>query len=427
MAITDATLAAELVSAGDWSVISGDPKSRTGWMDDPWELDPIIHQVSRVRDNLRHPLVLVGMGGSSSTGAMVSRLAGLNLTVLDSSHPDTIDSVDPTKSTFIVSSKSGSTIETICALADAMARGLDPADVIVITDPGTGLEQFARSIGAHVFLGNPRTGGRFSATSAFGVVPAILAGADLSLFEIERPSESQLAAAFLQGVNDASATTYALPGDPLEDFFALWEEQLVAESTGKDGKGLLPVVGSSAGITAVSDIVSTHMRVVGQCWALGVDPFNQPNVEGAKANTLTFLSGTAPRPEAGGVREFLTRLDSATAVAIEVFGPNSCAAEVAALRSAIENLTNSTVIAGIGPRFLHSTGQLLKGGPQPIVHLQVRVTPQVAPRRISGRSYSFHDLITAQADGDLMALRSQGATAVSLEVARVSDVVSRLG
>ena len=96
------------------------------------------------------------------------------------------------------------------------------------------------------------------------------------------------------------------------------------------------------------------------------------------------------------------------------------------LRTAIEQLTSSPVIAGIGPRFLHSTGQLLKGGPQPIVHLQIRVTPRGEVRRISGRSYSFHELIAAQADGDLMALRSQGSSATSLEVSRVSDVLSLL-
>ena len=422
----DASLAAERVATGDWSVIAGDPFSRVGWFDDPWALESVIEAAVTIRKSLRHPLVLVGMGGSSSTGAMVSHLAGVGLTVLDSSHPDTIDSVDPTSSTFIVSSKSGSTIETICTLADALARGLDPANVVVITDPGTGLEQFARSIGAHVFLGNPRTGGRFSATSAFGVVPAILAGADPSLFDIPRPATSDLASDFLRGVNDASTTTYALPGDPLRDFVALWEEQLVAESTGKEGKGLLPVVGSSVGVSSLRDIVSTHMRVVGQCWALGVDPFNQPNVEGAKANTLTFLSGKATRPEPGSVKDFLAAITSACAVAIEVFGPNSCASEVIELRTAIEQLTSSPVIAGIGPRFLHSTGQLLKGGPQPIVHLQIRVIPRGEVRRISGRSYSFHELIAAQADGDLMALRSQGSLATSLEVSRVSDVLSLL-
>ena len=422
----DASFAAARVAQGDWSPIVGDPHSRIGWVTDPDALGPDIEQALKVRESLRHPIVLVGMGGSSSTGAMVSHLAGLPLEVLDSSHPDTIDSVDPENSTFIVSSKSGSTIETLCALADALARGLDPSNVIVITDPGTGLEQFARSIGAHVFLGNPRTGGRFSATSPFGVVPAILAGADPSLFARTTHPSDFFEAAFLSGVTDASTLTYSLPGDPLHEVAALWEEQLVAESTGKDGKGLLPVSGHSPSIGTFSDIIGTHMRVVGQCWALGVDPFNQPNVEGAKANTLTFLSGNIAPPDAGDIDEILSSLTSPVAVAIEVFGPNDCAAEVATLRSAVEALTDAPVIAGIGPRFLHSTGQLLKGGPQPIVHLQIRVAPRVAPRRIAGRNYSFHDLITAQANGDLMALRAQGAVAVSLEVVNVLDVLPLL-
>ena len=409
---------AQRVVEGDFSHIHGDAGSWTGWMGHPEALDSLVERIQGLELRHHEETVLVGMGGSSSgAGMLAHELGTTSLTILDTSHPDTIQGTNFESVNLVVSSKSGGTIETVATMAYALAHGASVKDLTVITDRGTPLDELGKSLGAAVLYGDPHTGGRFSALSVFGVAPVLIAGAGALATSVLE--EEEWIASFVNGFKSAPPSgwgTTTISGDPLSSFTALWEEQLIAESSGKDGKGVLPAPGSPREIRdIVQHVQRTHAFTVGLCVGLGVDPFIQPDVESAKRRTFAELS--SPTKD-----EFITPqglrawIDRGGPIALQVYGPLDRAGEVAQLRTSIA-LMGHEVSAGLGPRYLHSTGQIHKGGSTVLRFLQILVEPEVIPERIEGRNYSFLDLISAQARGDFHDLVGRGRDIVRVKVA----------
>ncbi len=434
--------------------------------------------------------VLLGMGGSS-LGPEVLRQSfgevpgGLRLQVLDSTHPDVIaqvqDSIDLEKTIFIVSSKSGGTIETLSHYRHfrSLAR---PEQFVVVTDPGSPLERLAADDGLrHAFLNPPDIGGRYSVMSLFGLVPAALMGIGVEALLHRSQVGEQACAHYDSSSSNSGLWLGAAIGelarhgrDKLTFFvtepissFGLWVEQLIAESTGKQGRGILPVAGEPVGDPSLygDDRVFVHLRdeekpdegldqavkalaeaghptltlsthgpvdlgrifflaefaVAAAGWALEINPFDQPNVQEAKDNTKRVLeAGAVPDIEAAGDAQLRALLDGAAPphyVAILGYLPPSAELDgaVAELRETIRELTGATTTFGYGPRYLHSTGQLHKGGPDTGRYLQL-TSPPTRDIPIPGQPYSFATLIAAQAAGDLQTLRRHGRPAERIEL-----------
>jgi transaldolase / glucose-6-phosphate isomerase len=476
---------------------AGQPEvaNRLGWLDvhdrllaEVDDLEAFARQAKA--DGLTEAVVL-GMGGSSLAPEVFrrsfgTREQGLILHVLDSTDADAVRDVeaeiDLSTALFVVSSKSGGTIETLSAFHYFWDRtGGNGAQFVAVTDPGTSLEALGNERGfRRVFINDPNIGGRYSALSYFGIVPAALLGADLR--------------ALLQGAADLEnvlrqADPSANPGlwlgsvlgelaiarrnkltflvdSPIESY-GLWVEQLIAESTGKHGTGILPVADEPVGApeaygndrvfvhlhdvsghTGEADLAGGVQRLVdaGQPvitipahgagdlgrimllfefatavagWALAINPFDQPNVQAAKDKTKEVLAMASPPdiPEA----------DEAALRALVDDGPPSYFAiqgylapdevfdgEIADFRAKVRDRTTMATTFGYGPRYLHSTGQLHKGGPPEGRFLQLlheAADDVTIPGGGAGGPTSFETLKRAQADGDLLVLREHGLPA----------------
>ncbi|GAB4330493.1 MAG: bifunctional transaldolase/phosoglucose isomerase [Dehalococcoidia bacterium] len=412
---------------------------------------------------------LFGMGGSSLAAEVIHRAFGtapgmLDLVVLDTTDPAEIAgaerAVDLTRTLFIVASKSGSTIETRSQLDYFWAKVPSGANFIAITDPGTGLEALASERGfRRVFANPPDIGGRYSALSYFGLVPAALVGADIrrllwranEMFDACRAEPARNPGAWLGAVLGEAAIagrdklTLVLPGAlaPLGP----WLEQLIAESTGKDGKGILPVDGEPLGdattytgdrlFVAIGDhpaldpiaraghpVVRLPFSDTAQlggefarwqfatavaCHVLGVQPFDQPNVQSAKDTTASALAGDLPLPSTPPLGDLLATLRPGDYAAILAYMPRTPANDevLQRIRCAIRDRYGVATTVGYGPRYLHSTGQLHKGGPASGVFVQV-VSDDPEDLPIPGRDYTFGHLKHAQALGDLASLHAAG-------------------
>jgi hypothetical protein len=387
--------------------------------------------------------VLLGMGGSSLAPEVLRRAAGASaFHVLDSTHPAAIRSleklVDPDDTLFLVSSKSGTTLETRCHLDYFWRPGRHLA---AITDPGSELEQLGRERGfAAVIQGEPTIGGRYSALSPFGLVPAALLGLDVrglvdaavAMQEACRSEESpglelglELGSAWREGRDKVVV--------PEAGGFGLWLEQLLAESTGKNGKGLVPAPGESpegadrqrhdVQLDGAADLGAEFYRwefataVAGSI--LGVNPFDQPNVQEAKDRTTEVLSGHArgQTPTVAvkdDVEELLAGAEQGDYVAVQAFVDPAREQELAPLLERAR-ATGCVVTVGLGPRYLHSTGQLHKGGPPTGRFVQVVDDPG-EELEIPGRAFGFGELIRAQADGDFAALSERGRPVVRVHL-----------
>ena len=468
---------------------------RLGWLtiaermlDDLDEVERFAREVSAAAFN---DVVLLGMGGSSLAPEVLRRSFGHRdghprLHVLDSTDAATIRAVQAAveveRTLFIVSSKSGGTIEPLSLFAHFFSLVGDGASFAAITDPGSGLEQLARERGfRHVFSGDPDIGGRYSALSPFGIVPAALMGVDVRpLLEgaasawttpfagTDGGAESAgvwLGAA-LSGLAGSGRDKLTFLISPTLPGLGLWLEQLVAESTGKHHKGILPVadeplgepgeygedrvfahlpdIGApdpdlDAGVRALGEAghpvitIPTHgprdlgrifllaeIAVAVAGWGLEINPFDQPNVQQAKDATKRVLADyesqhrlSAPADaEEAALRSLLLGSAPPDYVAIMAYAEPSAELDAAAaeLRVAIRRATRATTTFGYGPRFLHSTGQYHKGGPQVGRFLQLLCDgPQDVP--IPGAPYSFTTLKEAQALGDLDTLRQLGLPA----------------
>ncbi|MHB8295705.1 MAG: glucose-6-phosphate isomerase [Acidimicrobiales bacterium] len=384
-------------------------------------------------------VVLLGMGGSSLGPAVLGKAASVfaledarELVVLDTTDPATISETDLADAAFLVSSKSGTTLEVEALLAHAWEQVPDGRRYVAITDPGTPLQRLAEERGfRRIFANRPDIGGRYSVLSYFGMVPAALAG--YAVEEIcEGAASADMARAASQGLSFGRA---ALSGrDKLtirvpeaHRAFGLWVEQLVAESTGKSGRGCIPVPTTEAEHgsdrhhleLALSDVASygrsfyeleAAVAVAGH--ALSIDPFDEPNVAESKRNTATALASLPlpPVPEAapadlpGWLEETVKEHDYLSVQAYVAFGQDERLE--AARRRLRDHLGGIAVTAGYGPRFLHSTGQLHKGGPNELVAIQVVPASARPALPVPGHPYDFATLISAQAYGDYQSLRS---------------------
>jgi transaldolase/glucose-6-phosphate isomerase len=415
-----------------------------GWLEEPARMRDRVLELEAfargVTEQGTTDIVLAGMGGSSLAAEVFRRTFGATrFHVLDTTHPDAIRSlearIDLERTFFLIASKSGTTLETRCHLEYFWERtGGRGERFAAITDPGSELERDAWECGFRtVWEGNPEIGGRYSALSMFGLVPAALMGVDLGRL-LERTHEMidacrlpignpgldlglRLGAGFAEGRDKVVV-------NPTPGGFGLWVEQLLAESTGKEGKGLVPAPGESGD---GPDRQSEDVRVpdpheLGQeffRWEfatavagalLGINPFDQPNVQEAKDRTEAILdSGEAPSLEpVASVDDLLAQARPGDYLAVQAFVEPTDEAErrIEAVRERFRRETGIVTTAGFGPRYLHSTGQLHKGGPPSGLFLQV--VDESEELAIPGRTFGFGQLIRAQAAGDFEALRERG-------------------
>jgi len=409
-----------------------------GWLDEPLRMRQRLDELGEVAETATDvdDVVLLGMGGSSLAPEVLRRAFERDrFHVLDTTHPKAIrrlaDSLDLDRTFFVVSSKSGGTLETRSQFDFFWERGARRA--VVITDPGSPLEQLGQARGLRVVAGEPTIGGRYSALSPFGLVPAALMGIDVSRL-LDQAEETLEACRVAEG-NPGLALGLALGAAwqegrdkvvirPNPHGFGLWVEQLLAESTGKEGRGLVPAPDESpegpdrqareVELDEPYDLGSEFFRwefataVAGAI--LEIDPFDQPNVQEAKDRTSQILSGqgrgTVPGSE-GTVEALLEQAEPGDYVAIQAFVDP---AEEERLRPFVEGIraqTDCVVTFGLGPRYLHSTGQLHKGGAPIGCFLQI-VDDTGPELPIPGQKFGFARLINAQAEGDYAALKERG-------------------
>ncbi|PRY61572.1 glucose-6-phosphate isomerase [Knoellia remsis] len=509
---------------------------RLSWVGLARSSRPLLGEIAALREELRGDgvsrIVLCGMGGSSLAPEVICATAGVDLVVLDSSAPDVVRravETDLKKTAVVVSSKSGSTVETDSqrrafekAFADA---GIDATKrIVVVTDPGSPLDQEARGAGYRVVNADPDVGGRYSALTAFGLVPSGLAGADIGALLDDAESVADLLAEDDEG-NPALRLGAAMGGTkPLRDKlvlvdagtenvgFGAWAEQLIAESTGKDGTGILPVVADGEApkhtyadanlvrLVAVGDAdleespsddprlnpdgtprhpdsiaaeqpgpadgaddgeddlgdSGSVIEVAGSLGAqfllwevatavagrlLGINPFDQPDVESAKAAARGLLEGSggaAGEPAftdgsvevraLGGdwlgdaatlpaaVSAVLSQLDEDHGyVAVMAYLDRESDADLEQVARALFDRTGRPVTFGWGPRFLHSTGQYHKGGSPNGVFIQVTAEPS-EDLEVPGRDFTFGEFIAAQAGGDAQVLAEHGRPVLRLHL-----------
>ncbi|GAA4507208.1 glucose-6-phosphate isomerase [Brevibacterium yomogidense] len=536
----DLRLASRVASrdAGVWGEEAAELAStRLGWTDLHTRAAGLIEQIDALRDELATDgvdrIVLAGMGGSSLGAEVIARAYGAELVVIDSTDPVDItalcDGEDLDRSALVVATKSGTTIETVSAASafaqGLLSRGIDPRSrLIAVTDPDTPMAEQALEEGwRRVFLADPRVGGRFSALAAFGLVPAGLAGADVQQVvddaaavasavrddDEDNPAlrlAAALTAAHARGVRTLAlaATDDTLVGLPA------WLEQLIAESSGKDGLGILPIACGSidahgfhdahaaTAIGFVGPAVGTRQPISGVavsyeaplgaqllvwqtatallCAGIGVNPFDQPDVEDAKVRARELLApadddaaaaeagavpdiGSAPEAEDApaaeaedtpalvdgpvvvrttvteertSLAEVLTDLlpdpdDEDEYLAVQVFLSADQDADAASLRDLLARKSGGTVAFGWGPRYLHSTGQFHKGGRPTGSFLFVTADTATAPDvAVPEAGFSFAALQSAQAAGDAQVLTDAGRPVVRLTLTDRAEGVAHL-
>jgi transaldolase / glucose-6-phosphate isomerase len=415
-----------------------------GWLDEPLHVQEGLDDIRRLAESVRDEVddvVLCGMGGSSLAPEVLRRSFEVDrFHVLDTTHPKAIraleEKLDLERTLFVSSSKSGSTLETRSHTDYFWEKSRKKGELFcAVTDPGSELEHLARERGFRaVFAGEPSIGGRYSALSPFGIVPAVLMGIDASRL-LERAREmreacrsgegnpgyelgSRFGAGWQEGrdkicIGDA-------PGD-----FGLWAEQLIAESTGKHGKGLVPAPGESpdgpdrqAAQPELPDPYALGAEFFRWEFAIAVagayleiNPFDQPDVQAAKDKTNEVLA-TGKEPELepeGSMEELLAQAQDGDYACVQAFIEPTAENDghIGALVEGLRRESGLVVTHGYGPRYQHSTGQLHKGGPKTGLFLQV-VDDQGDELPIPGKPFGFRRLIRAQAAGDFETLKERG-------------------
>jgi len=414
-----------------------------GWLDEPTRMVEDVALLEEfaadVSDRI-DAVVLLGMGGSSLAPEVIRRTFAVDaFHVLDSTHPQAIRDlearIDVQRTLFVSSSKSGSTLETRSQTDYFWSLHPDGAYFAAVTDPGSELEQLAAERGfAATFAGVPSIGGRYSALSAFGMVPAALMGVDVERLLL-RTSEMVEACRFEDGnpgleLGRSLGENWREGRDkvlinPTPGGFGLWVEQLLAESTGKQGKGLIPCPGETepGPDRQPQEVRAGDPYELGQeffRWEfatavagsiLGIDPFDQPDVQAAKDKTNAILaSGEEPSVDpVGSADELFAGANAGDYVAILGFVSPTAENELrlSVLADRARAATGCVVTHGFGPRYQHSTGQLHKGGPNTGNFLQVvDSTGEEIP--IPNREFGFGKLIRAQAMGDFESLSERG-------------------
>jgi Phosphoglucose isomerase len=424
--------------------------SRLGWLDvvlrmrsEAADLKSWAASIDRTR------VVLIGMGGSSlGPETLRSALRSDHLVVLDTTDPATVASVDLDGAFFLVSSKSGGTLEVRTLLAHCWERVHDPSRYAAITDPATDLGKLAAERGfARTFENPPDIGGRYSVLSYFGLVPAALMGYDIAelcdaALGVDQAAAVELGMAMGHAVSEGrDKVTIKVP--PPFAGFGLWVEQLIAESTGKSGTGCVPVPTSDVEegadrfevavhlgrpVELASEFFRWELATAAAGHVLAIDPFNEPNVAESKANTKRVLDAlplpsiTAVSPDA--VPGWLSStVRAGDYVSLQAYQPYGDPATLEALRRRIrDRLGGRAVTAGYGPRFLHSTGQLHKGGPDTVVAVQLVRRAPSADLPIPGFPYDFGTLIAAQSIGDHQSLEAHGRRVLRVAVDDLAEV-----
>jgi len=488
-------------------------RERLGWLQVADRMEERVPELEALRKELVGEgftdLVLMGMGGSSLAPEVFRQTFGapraaLNVHVLDTTDPAAISAlekaIDLRKTVFIVASKSGTTLETLSHYRHFWQQaGQKGGQFIAITDPGTALADEASRRGfRRTFLNPPDIGGRYSALSYFGLVPAALGGVDVSgvldraatMVQACSPSVpagenpgAWLGAVFAEAAK-VGRDKITIVAAPAIQSFGVWAEQLIAESTGKEGKGLVPVADEALGTPQVygndrlfvrlalpGDDEPSALAALGQAghpvvtlklsdplaigaeffrWEyaiavagaiLGLNVFDQPNVQEAKDLTRKVLSEGNPPTVGEGIRwagqsgatleaaiqSLLGQVRAGDYVALLAFIAPSPEHDRAlnSIRLAIRDSHRVATTVGYGPRYLHSTGQLHKGGPNTGVFLQlVGDDPHDVP--IPGEKFSFGVLKQAQALGDFQALRNHGRRVLRLQMADVAQGLAKI-
>jgi transaldolase/glucose-6-phosphate isomerase len=528
------------ITRGDYTLWKPQPTeitNRLGWLDIADRMTAALPEITDLVNSVRADgytdALVLGMGGSSLAPEVFRQTFGvapgyLDLAVLDSTDPDAVAGharrLDPARTLFVVSTKSGGTVETFSFfrffyrwVVRALGTAAAGRHFIAITDPGSGLVDTANRYGfRHTFLNDPNIGGRYSALSHFGLVPASLVGADVPRLlqratAMERAFEpaAQLGATIGElATQGRDKLTFVLSA-PVAGFSS-WVEQLIAESTGKEGKGILPVAGEPLGSPAVygTDRVFAYFRMAGDTahdaavdalrdaghpvlridlsdpydiggefvrwelatavigWRLGINPFDQPNVESAKvlarsmvkayetsgalppiaatshgdgmtvyaAGKTAGTGGAGAANPADAVREFLRGVRPGDYIALQAYVTPS-AETTAALqrwRVALRDRLHVATTVGYGPRFLHSTGQLHKGDAGHGVFIQVVTAPPATDVPIPDTAdadtshITFGVLKVAEALGDRQALLDAGRRVLRVDPDHASDGIARL-
>jgi glucose-6-phosphate isomerase len=480
---------------------------RLGWVDAASEALALLPELAALRHEHQGKgltrIILCGMGGSSLAPEVIAASAGVDLVVLDSTYPSQVSSA-VTKSIestiVVVSSKSGSTVETDSQkriFEQAFDRaGIDRTErIIIVTDPNSPMHKQAVIDGYRVFLANPNVGGRFSALTAFGVVPSALAGVDMKPIltdAIEAGETLSVDSASNPALVLASAVAMTASSSGLKDKlgivnvgqklvgFGFWLEQLIAESTGKIGKGVLPVVlnenspeleNSHPDLLSIGLVenasespyeVSVSGSLGGQLllWEvatavaaklLGVNPFDQPDVESAKIASRAFLEEKSEQESwlfeesaimvsakgfdlgntmtlKAAIEAFFAAADQDSYFAIHAYLDRERDQNFEDLRDLIAIATSRPTTFGWGPRFLHSTGQYHKGGPAQGLFLQI-IGEEVNDLMVPGRDFGFQELMDSQAAGDANVLSNSRRPVLTLrikDVTRSLDLLSKI-
>ena len=488
----------------DHTVWRPDPREiadRLAWLDAGEflrsHLDDLDDFVRQVRDDGYRDVVLLGMGGSCLGPEVLRHAYGPvvgypRLTMLDSTVPAQVravaSSIDPAHTLFIVSSKSGGTIETLsfyryfrALVEENCSEDSAGKNFVAITDAGTPLERLAHDAGfRRVFLNPADIGGRYSVLSWFGMVPAALSGIDVkTLLDTAAPMRDRCLGddpaanpglqlgALLGSAAQSGRDKVTLIAPPSIESFGLWVEQMIAESLGKEGRGIVPVAGepllepgcygsdrlfvfletpSCAELSASVDRLEQFGHPVARlrlrdCNDLGaefyrweyatavagsildVHPFDQPDVQGAKDNTDSLLEfylreGRLPDPAgAGSISDLLEQAQTGDYLAITPYARMDAEVDrlLGELRAVVMRRFRIATTMGYGPRYLHSTGQLHKGGPGSGLYLQLTAGP-LEQLPITGQQYGFDTLAAAQAIGDYRALANLGRRVVTVDL-----------
>jgi glucose-6-phosphate isomerase len=511
---------AERIWRKDASLWKSDPDSvklinnSLGWLTVAGQMLGVVDELTEFADSVRsrgfQHVMVCGMGGSSLCPEVLARTFGRQpgypeLLVLDSTDPDVIaafkEQIDIERTLFIIASKSGSTTEPNVFQKfwyhELSRRSENPGNnFIAITDPGSPLVDTAAELKFQkTFLNQPDIGGRYSALSYFGMVPAALMGLDIRKLLEGATRAAQFAQTALQlGITMGECASTGrdkltlVIDRPLETL-GLWIEQLIAESTGKEGKGILPVNGEPLGgpqvygndrlfvsisVGAVSDAIRSRLDALAAAghpviyreltdvydlgaeffswefatacagWRLGINPFDQPNVQEAKDATKELLSaferhgqlqqraklaahdlitvyGADDGPEAASIADAVRRHLAATKPGDYIAFLNfiedtpEIDRQFQEIRNRLRDVTHCAVTIGYGPRFLHSTGQLHKGGPDTGVFFQI-IADDCSDFAVPGEPYTFSILKQAQALGDFRALLKRGRRVIAIEL-----------
>ena len=442
-------------------------QNRLGWIDLPRKSHQLLPKFDAIaalrRNNLINRIVLCGMGGSSLAPEVIAASnleSEIPLMILDSTDPADLLPIlesDLSKTLFIFASKSGSTIETNShrALfhAQLVKQNLEIRDhLLVITDPDSALEIWAKDHGVQVLNGFADVGGRFSALSAFGLAPAAICGIDVSILldeahdialALAKPNNPAVLLAL--AIFQSGASFISLPDSPLSQ----WIEQLISESTGKEGKGILPVIENeqnkdsdairiaftpSSGEIHKND-VCLSASLGGQflfwewttallCYIIEVNPFDQPNVTLAKERANLVLAEKQSSIVKGPdhqlptlLKEFLLEINPIGYLGILAFLPRSYEKQINELENELRNRFDFPITVGWGPRYLHSTGQFHKGG-VPTGSFLVLTHDAEEDLEIPGQSFSFAELQKAQALGDVAALAESKLNVLHLNLTK---------